>query len=594
MQVSSNKPQSSPHKVKNILIRHSHKVKYDKDYQHPEVSYILKYAPKYYKSLAFEITDQNPLLSKVKNIKKLQKFTGFFKEHFPQKLWFNLLNNNRKEIEEIPQISPSKFETRPSESFWRKFNLRKIKFFLNMTKVSLSRWKVHPMVEKFDNLFSIKEHFVRYFEGLTKLKSLEVLLTEANFEKAKWILGKLNGMGRFINRLETLTLDVRNKNLDIQGLSQYKNIFSLLTGLSLSEKFDPAFCAIPQISKNLNSLSLHFQDVPRRKSEFPALLTHIQSLSQLKSLALTLPPDFRQLWSHFKPQPFLKNLKLEFSSSNLTNEALSEGNTEAKDALDHWEEIKELDTLELHVSCEEAEDIVFVRRFITVILKKVCKVRSLMFWMSSSLADELTYEPFLVEEVPHLYESLEKFGHELYNWETDDMTKFNLKIVKPFRNLKEIKLKGNTIIYENVEEAVSLLEASAKEGDYPTLELIGESLSTAAWLRETLKKIAKVKKLNTSLRILMNLSFKCGDCIDLLEGLCQGIQAVKTIKGVAISLNLEHDNDISPLPTEELQKLCRKYIQINNLRVFVSDGFEGLEYVNVDGEKQKFVAKSYA
>ncbi len=66
MQANLDKPQ----KVKNILVRHScpFEIRSSSSYQHPETSYILKYAPKYYKTLTLKATSQIPLVSKVKKI----------------------------------------------------------------------------------------------------------------------------------------------------------------------------------------------------------------------------------------------------------------------------------------------------------------------------------------------------------------------------------------------------------------------------------------------------------------------------------------------------------------------------------------------
>jgi len=98
------------HNVKNILIRHacSNQALFEgSSYQHPEKFRILKYFPKYYHNLTLEISSQSPLLSKLKRIKKLKKFTGHLKSNLPQQIWFNLLENNHREIEEIPRISYS-------------------------------------------------------------------------------------------------------------------------------------------------------------------------------------------------------------------------------------------------------------------------------------------------------------------------------------------------------------------------------------------------------------------------------------------------------------------------------------------------------
>jgi len=77
MQTSLAEPQFPPiQKVKNILIRRPNKGKQNKNPQHLERSYTLRYCPKYYKSLAIEIRPENPPLSKIKKVKKLKKPEG--------------------------------------------------------------------------------------------------------------------------------------------------------------------------------------------------------------------------------------------------------------------------------------------------------------------------------------------------------------------------------------------------------------------------------------------------------------------------------------------------------------------------------------
>lgn len=165
MQTSLDQPPPKSTTIKNIIIRHScsKKVKFSSYREYPEISHILKYSPKYYHNLTIKITPSHPLLSKIKQIKKLKRFTGLFCEALPHKLWFNLLANSRKEIEEIPRIMPLEHDSNKTKSFWQKLNLHKVKFLPNLRRVAIPTWNLHYLSDEADSFLSIKEVFVNPF-----------------------------------------------------------------------------------------------------------------------------------------------------------------------------------------------------------------------------------------------------------------------------------------------------------------------------------------------------------------------------------------------------------------------------------------------
>jgi len=588
MQPSLEKSQApSSQKVKNILIRSSNKPRSSENVHHPERSYILKYSPKYYRSLTIEITPFSPLLSKIKKIKKLKKFNGAtvtsFKDSLPQELWFNLFANNRKEMEEAPVLLLSDACIEWNRSFCREFNLQKIKFFPNVTRIVLSKWRMHSIENYFDPFISIKERFIRYIGNLRRLKSLEILVKEDNYEETEWVIWKLDEMSRLLKSLETFTIKIENYDLDIQGIFHNKNVFSHVTHLSLPQRFESVFAKIPQMCKNLKSLSLGFRtgiDI-WTKPEFLKFLASIKHLDQLKSLLFIWPREAINFWDHFKPQSSLRQLTLSFHASDLINERLFGKNIGPKDAVGHWEDIQELDALAFSVTCQKAEEVIFVRQFITMVLKKVRKLRSLKYYLMCPSAND---EPFSVEEVPHLYESLDKFEYSLSD--LSPSSKVDLKMMKPFKNLKELKLQGEHAIYENVEEVVALLEENQKEGETSVLEIKSRTMVDQDWLGDTLKKIEKVKREDKNLEMLFDLRFRDDDLFGLLERLCQDIQAAKTIKGLEISLTLSNEDDY-PLPAEKLKEVLKRYNESRNVRIYLYNINASFTYVKIDGEKEQ-------
>jgi len=602
MQSSSYFPsQSPPQKVKNILIRHSchKKVRFASPYQPPEGSYILKYSPKYYQSLTLQLTLQNALLSKIKKIKKLKAFTGLYKDEIFQKLWLNLLANNRKEIEETPQIEPNKCSIMISASFSIKLNTQKMKYFPNVTRLARPRWDFDYLIGYYNDVLTEKGYFAKYLENMRKLKSIEMLIKDENFDEAKWIIAKLDKMSRMLSGLETFSIKIRTRNQNsLKELFQYKNVFSHLTGLDFPDGFHPIFAEIPQRCKNLKSLSLKLKSTKDKNPEIFTLLTSIQKLAGLKSLDFSLPEDAKLFWNHFKPQSSLRYLALEFNASDLMNE-------NNKDVGSHWEEIKELEILELKILCNTEREITLVRFLTTNILKKIHKLRSLKVLIGGSfdhLSLKTYYEPFLVEEVPHLYESLERFEYNQWNSSKEDV-KIDLKMKKMelFRKLKEVKLGGEGICFENMDKIVDLLQENQKEErDYPTLKINIESRTQSQWLKEPLQKIQKIKRMDRNLKIAINLAFKNDrpgkhwlrndhSLLETLEGSCQDIRTAGTIKGLVICLNLENNDYFGPLPVEDAKRVLKEYAGIRNLNVCLKYPLGSLEYFNTGGEKTQFV-----
>lgn len=101
--------------------------------------------------------------------------------------------------------------------------------------------------------------------------------------------------------------------------------------------------------------------------------------------------------------------------------------------------------------------------------------------------------------------------------------------------------------------------------------------------------------MDRNLKVVINLSFKTQNYVEILEKLCQGIHVVKPIKGLRINL-ICFDDDVyneSLLPAEEVKEVLDKYSEICNLKVFMYNRVQSLEYIKVDGEKQQFYIDTY-
>jgi len=580
LEVLLQKPQRA--RVKNILIRHifSDQAETSANSLFLETSHILKYSPKYYKNLALQVKPQNRLLSKIKKIKKLKKFTGHCKDFLlPQKVWFNLLVNSRKDIEEIPEITCKEpLRTRLDKPFWNRLNSKKIQFFYNVK--AISEW---------NRIAVLKESFVKHLLGMRKLETLKISVRDETYDETKLMIKELNRMDRFLCRLGTLGIDFQVLQKNHQELAQYKVFFSYVTAICIESKFDPIYTDILQMSKNLKSFSFAFFN---NIDEFVYVnfLKSLQPLSQLKELGFHWPNNVRDFWSYFKHQSSLRYLSLRFSGFDLMNESLFRDNSETKDVVGHWKDLKELEVLQLSVSYSKPQELQNIKKFIGLILQKAHKLRFLKLWIQDYFKKSESsskYESFIIEDMSHLYESLEVFEYHLSGWNNSYFAKLDLGLMKPFQNLKKLKLQGTYISCENVEEAVCLLEENQKEGETSVLEIKIKGIFEQDWLGESLKKIEKIKRKDRDLKLIFNLTFGTNNTLKLLEKLCKNIKAVKTIKGLEICLVFEYHESFSESPIEKVRKVLSKYRGRRVLRVLFDGIFGKLECIKV-GEKMHY------
>jgi len=186
-------------------------------------------------------------------------------------------------------------------------------------------------------------------------------------------------MNALFKRLESLSLDIYAISNNIQELFKNKAFFCHLTGLKLSLRFDPIFAEIPHLCKKLNSFSFNFQSgIDDERPEFRSLLTSMQQLTRLKSLGFSWPTERKNFWSHFKPLPSLEYLLLTVSTHSLINDGFFE-KEKLENIVSHWENIKELKTLEFTLSCSDFKEFSMGKMFMTKVLKKAQSLKTLKF-----------------------------------------------------------------------------------------------------------------------------------------------------------------------------------------------------------------------
>ena len=232
----------------------------------------------------------------------------------------------------------------------------------------------------------------------------------------------------------------------------------------------------------------------------------------------------------------------------------------------------------------------FTRNFITAMLKKVSKLSSLTCQIGLRYCDIWRSEPFYIEEVPHLYEHLKKFKVISSN-EESALSSFGLGFLNPFKNLKEIDFEGFLFSSVSIGDAVCLLEGKSRNGEFSTLRLGNVRIYSEEELKNLLKRIFKVKKSRSNLKIVLGLEFiveyKMFDEIHYLILFCEIIGA-KTVKGLEISLVL-HLQCGPNCQANEVKRIFEKYSGIRNFELKMTDGQDILEYIKKDGEKEQLL-----
>jgi len=566
-----------------------------------------------------ETTRKSALLSKIKRIKRLKKFTGLFKQKTPQApLWLKSLRNARKNIEEVPILGSIDFSLGVNQLFWRKLYHQNLKSFLNITRVGSQRIADDLI---FDDHFMnplIKNSFIKYLKGMSKLKELNISVDFKNFKEIKWLFGKLDKMNGLLYALEDIKLEFIENDSAMLKLLQYRNVLHSLTSLKFSGrsvKFDPDICIIPQVCPNLTSLSMGFERFFAEIPGFINFLEGVQRLPKLISLQFSWAKDLKLFWSYFKPQSSLRSLSLSFDASNILPEKLFGTDdrdylleiTKSKDLatnlfadlIKNWDsDIKQLENIEFNITCHQLEDLSLASLLITGVLQKVQKLTCFRYEISKQVKYELDFmdwEPFSIRNVPHLYDSLKKLEIDIENFQLicRPQLSFDLKKLRVFKNLKAIRLVGKEFSKVNIEEAIQIIEENQKKGEYPELELKHIGIDSKG-LRRILDKISTAKRVDKNLKIKLNWYFyneDDEDAIEILEGFYQVMQGVKAIKGLKLELGLGHLG-ISP-DDLEVKRILREYPEVKNIEVQMNYSSSAIFYFRVDGEKEQFFVYYY-
>ena len=556
-------------KVKNILIRRCGCKQVESYYlrprnsQHPENAFLVKYFPKHYHSLTLMMKPHHSLLSEIKRIKKLKRFDGIFLSRTPQVRCFKILGNNRKEIERVPQILEL-------QNFnWAQTTLQAVKFFFNLA---------YLLLPPFQNYLSSWGALSKHLSNMRKLKIFKINTFGRDTHFLKSLFKKLNRMSRLLQQLEVFKAWLRS-DVPLNLVLQNKNAFAHLTNiyyLSVSPKVSKFGQIIPKICKNLKLFSLTPEEISLFRSRNSiGFMIPVFQIPYLQSISIHWSNSWSgQFWADFIPTVCLRRLKLQLRAEVLEYVFF-----------DHWKEITELDVLDLSLFCANYIEMTKTQDLITKMLKKVSKLASFECQIKMKANYVWIYQPFSVEEVPHIYEHMKKSKVNFALF-----TGFDFQFLKYFQNLKEIEFQGTYCFWRNIRDTIISLEGNMKKGEFSTLKLGSVIIRSQEELKSLLMNISR----ETNLKIILALQFQIrarDDEIMYLDQFCEVIESNPT-KGLEISLDIRHQ-DSSECNVDEVKRVLDKHSRLKNFVLFIFYNKHILEYFKRDGEKEKLLYDRY-
>jgi len=431
---------------------------------------------------------------------------------------------------------------------------------------------------------------------MRRLKRLKVTVEKDNYEEVKGIAGGLEKMKRLLAQFERLQLYVDGYDMDIQDLFDNKNFMSRLTSLEFQRDF-PKWCPslrnIPLACKNLRYLSLRFKDFFSESPGFRDFLVSIRDMPKLEGVEFQCEKNMKEFLKAFRPKASLRylNLHLEFPDMDLTTINLkSKDLRRYENLVRHWEDLHQLETLEMNLVCRSNEMMPFLRILVTMILKKIPKLKSFKCWIC--IGEDIdcppsSYAPFFIDQVPHLYESLKKFRTSFCDcYPLPSNVSLNLGALKVFKNLKKTKIRGEGLRFVKIKEMIELLEKKRLS----SLNLKAIQISSKNDLKRILEEISKAKRTEGSnLKVKLELEFIVkpqGEEIKYLKKFCHVIESVKPIKGLLLSLNLL---DCSEPPIEKMRAVMKQYPNLQNCIIGLYSLIERLEYCKIDGMEGELI-----
>jgi len=538
--------QRSTFKPKNILYRHlpCARTNYD-GYREgfTEKNYIHKYSPKYYKKLAVDASD--PLtISKLKRMKRIHHFKGYFRPNQSKYLFFLIFCNKRQDVKTLPiTYYIEKWSRSPPRFLSFNMNHQKLKLCSEVQSISLPE-PIFPVIRDFNyrdySSCSISPNKItNYFKGKPAIKNLQFVFDEVVKNDILSFIAKLKNQKQYLNTLEMLKLyfskdedRVFTKIFQDNSFCQYIThlIFDYNSGLNLLKQ--PTILA--NFCQNLKLLSFPFANVPQQVFH---LLKSLQNLDRLESFKCTeiiisplllenlrLPPSLRTLWLGFQ--------NIEWN--NLFPEGLDWTFIHYPDRPNPFEQsglfmkfCKQFEQLgnlnRIIIDVDNLRHPLYIKHFFNVLLKKLPRPNSLEYrlpydiyeykWRSSRADSQnfVIYLPFTPELTTHLRPSLKDLTLSMNQF--DYILELDVLFLEKLFNLAIARIYG----WFSVEPLAKSLDLFAQRLETQkrrklTLKISTVVIGSQQALHTLLHHLRRIRN-NERLEVSIEIYLECNDGI---------------------------------------------------------------------------------
>jgi len=510
------------------------------------LSFLIKYAPKYYTKIEHDIDDfkSNRIMSKIRLTKVIRSATINEYEQDKKGILLRALNTKSKLLKRVKGLDPHVEKRFPytTKCHLSIQNVPSWQVFSNLLHIESLTIESNPEeTESSKALQFLQWRFWSHLPKLTNLKKLQLRLHCEIDPAMQNFLAKLATLQAFLSNLQVFSVFINlveitdPQNFHIEGLSPH------ITSLQVCElPFDTfkKFLENLELYKNLRKLVIlrttnNF--CPIEKQIFIPTFQKIQSLKYLENLELSLDlssnQDLEIFLQNFSLPKSLKKVQLCFHAVNLSNFDPYENNELFISFYQKWRNLHHLHTLSVSFFETKNSNPLFEIYLLLAILKNLSRLTSLYF---SSWHDSEKH----LETVPINFNDI---------WRSIDHLKPTLKTAyfeSPFISINDLEsedksalqtlglcgtVKGD-IKFSNVLKLLKSPENSQKSQVLIEALLIDRKESLGKILRE-------LYYIPENMNITLNVNLKKISPRDFVKAVCQGPLKIRHKNNVKLSFS---------------------------------------------------------
>jgi hypothetical protein len=493
------------------------------------LSFLIKYAPKYYTKIEFDIDDfkSNRIMSKIRLTKVVKSVT--IHEYEPEKkgILLRALNTKSKLLKKVKGLDADIEKHFPyttkcqlliqSISSWQVFS--------NLLRIESLTIESNPEeTESSKALQSLKWRFWSHLPKLTNLKKLQLRLHCQIDPALQDFLTKLATFQPFLSNLKIFSLFINvaeiteMPNFHIEGF--YKHITSLQVCELPYDTFNKFFENL-ELYENLRTLIIlqttdNFSPIEIRTFQKIKTLKHLENLEL--SLDLSSTRDLEIFLQNFSLPKAINRVQLCFHAVNLSNFISNDNPCENNELFvsfcQKWRDLQNLHTLSLSFFETKNSNPLFEIYLLLAILKNLSRLTSLYF---SSWHDSEKH----LENVPINFNDI---------WRSIDHLKPTLKTAyfeSPFILIQDLEHEDKSALQTlglcgtvtgdiKLSNIFKLLKNSLEKSQLILEALLIEKKESLAYILKELYYIPE------NMNITLNINVKKISQRDFVDVICQG------------------------------------------------------------------------